>query len=311
MGKEVDDQFGKWNKPNIGFLTNFVDAHGVAAKNQETTLKDYEEETKRTMERMLFMIEVLSIPAVAWLGAALELRVGAQIFAEYEDGFAAETGKYVYKKVANEFKAKIFGDAAKDLSDTLFKLTTQKIASEDPPAVEERKIALSPDFGVFGRNLYGEVDKQQTAVSNNISKIAQRVNTISPAVGDAVITRLKTTNPGFDRLPYPQQLSLGKKVINDLMQANRVNWAASWLFYGNDPPKPDWNKIVSELERQIWSVWVIQQDLHAEKYGLNLFTEDYKVYGFSGKVFDDTGGIASRYKTSPITSVFLRNSPHR
>src|SRR5579862_188809 len=139
MGKEVDDQFAKWNKPNVGFLAKFVDAHGVAAKNQEATLKDYEEETKRTMERMLFMIEVLSIPAVAWLGAALELRVGAKLFSEYEDGFTAETGKYFYKKVHDEFKAKVFGDAAKDLSDTLFKLTTQKIASDDPPPVEERK----------------------------------------------------------------------------------------------------------------------------------------------------------------------------
>jgi hypothetical protein len=299
IGKEVDEQFTKWNQPNLGFLAKYVEAHSRAAKQQEETLKDYEEEKRRTMERTLFMIEVLSVPAVSWLGAALELRVGPKLFYEYKDGFTVETRKYFYKKVHDEFKSKVFGDAGKDLAGTVLKLTSDKVVSDDPPEVNAQKITLSPDFDGFGMNLYTEVDKQSKAVQKNINKIAQAVNN-SPSFGDALVKRLQKENPGFDRLPFEAQYNLGRQTINNLLQENRIAWASSWLYYGNDPPQPNWHRITRDLEREIWSVWIIQQDLHAEKYGWNLFTEDYKVNGASGTVFDPVGGVGKTYENSQI-----------
>ncbi|HLK65917.1 MAG TPA: hypothetical protein VKU19_20925 [Bryobacteraceae bacterium] len=299
IGKEVEAQFAKWNKPQIGFLAKYVAANDRAAKNQTETLKDYDEEKKRTMERTLFMIEVLSVPAVAWLGAALELRVGPKLFYEYKDGFSLPGKAYLYKKVHDEFQSKVFGDAGKDLTDTVFKLANEKINSVDQPEVNPRRISFSPDFDAFGNNLYAEVDKQSTAVQTNINRIAQAVNN-SPSFGESLVKRLRKENPALDRMPYDAQFNLGKKLINGMLQANRVNWASAWLFYGSDPPQPDWEKVTKQLERHIWNIWILQQDLHAEKHGWNVFTEDYKVAGASGKVFDEVGGVGESYKSSPV-----------
>jgi len=253
------------------------------------------------MERALFLIEVMSVPAISWLGATLELRVGAKLFQEYEDGFEAETRKYFYHKVHDEFQSKIFGDAGKDLASTLFKLASENIASEGQPSIDLHSIAYSPDLEVFGSNLYQEVDKQSTAAQTQINRIAQTVNN-SYTFGDAIVKRLQKETHGFDRLAPRIQFEMGTKLINGLMQDMRNDWASRWLYYGNDPPHPSWPRIIRELERELWCVWILQQNFHSKKHGWNLFDEDYKVSGASGEVFDQTGGIASSYEDSPITT---------
>jgi hypothetical protein len=299
IGKEVDGQFGKWNKPVVGFLAKYVAAHDKAAENQSETLKEYDEEVRRTLERTMFIIEILSVPAVAWLGAALELRVGPNLFYSYEDGFKVQGQKYFFKKIHDEFKSKIFGDASKDIADTLFKLTNEKLNSVEPPEPEAKKAAFAPDLDKFGRSLYDEVDKQNTFLQNNINAMTQAINR-SATFGEAIVKRLSKENAGFDRLPFNRQFDLGTRTINAMMQVNREKWAASWLYYGNDPPEPHWSRIIEDLEKQLWCIWILQQNFRSVQHGWNLFTEDYKVAGASGKVFDSTGGVASSVKDSPI-----------
>src|SRR5439155_26302431 len=110
IGKEVDEQIGLWNKPKIGFLDQYVTAHAHAVKSQADVLKNYEEEERRAVERALFVMELLTIPAISWFGAALEPKVGPKLFFEYKDGLKVPD-KYIRKRVHDEFQSKILGDA--------------------------------------------------------------------------------------------------------------------------------------------------------------------------------------------------------
>jgi hypothetical protein len=305
IGKEVDQQFAKWSGLYTGFLDGYVAAHARAANSQEKVLAKYKEEQRRSMERSLFLMEILSIPAVSWLGAALEMRVGKRIFREYEDGVNL-CGRYFYKVAHDEFKSKVFGDSIKDFANIITKLTGEKIVVDEPPEVDEHKIAFQPTLDLFGSTLYQEVEEQRAAVLNNVDAVTLDINKRLATFGNSIVKRLRSERAGFDRLTGELQFQAGTELIDRLVQESRKAWASSWLFYGSDPPaKPNWRMITDELERQLWCVWLVQQDLHAGKHGWNLFDEDYRVIGASGEVFDPVGGALlppnpSLYENSPI-----------
>src|SRR5262249_10551985 len=96
---------------------------------------------------------------------------------------------------------------------------------------------------------------------------------------------------------FNDQLLTGQKMINDLIQQNRETWVNDCVYYGNDPPKPDWPRIKKELERQLWVVWIIHQHFHLEEMsGIHV------VLGASGATLNTTGGFASEIKDSPIVT---------
>ena len=84
IGKDVDRQIDKWSKPHVGFLSMLCAAYQRAVDNQTETFKESDEERRRSFERAIFSLELLSLGAFAWLGASLELKVGPRIFYEYE-----------------------------------------------------------------------------------------------------------------------------------------------------------------------------------------------------------------------------------
>ncbi len=302
LGSEVDKQFEKWARPEIGFLAQLCRAQQAAVKEQAEVLNELAEDQRRSYERSLFVLEILTIPATSWLLATLELKVGKKIFYEYE-GAMVQVHDIPWvalpkTRVWNEYNSKIFGDMGKEIADSLSKLAGEKFLANDHEDVNPHSVAYSPNAGVFALNLHAEVYKQQRQIKDTILKITQDIAR-SMTFGRALVQRLRSENPHFDRLPYEAQLKAGQKMFNDMLDMNRETWAGQWIYYGNDPPSPDWGRVKRELERQIWRLWIVQQHFRAEKSG---FPPIDAVMGASGDVLEATGGVLFPIKTSPIVT---------
>src|SRR5215831_3632376 len=125
--KEVEKRFEKWAKERVGFLAMLCYAQKDAAEEQAKVLKEQEEEKRRSFERALFVLEILTIGATSWLGATLEMKLGPKLFREYGENI----GPVLLPKrlvPPDEYRSKIFGDMGKDLADMVFKLAGQQFS---------------------------------------------------------------------------------------------------------------------------------------------------------------------------------------
>ena len=299
IGKEVDSQFGKWNKPNIGFLAQLCAAHDQAMQSQLNVLKAEADELQRTMDRMLFAMQLLSIGAISWIGAALEYRIGPKFFYTYEVLEDGTDIPWLIQK-PKEFEAKLIGDLGQGLLTWLTMVGITPGKTDPLPDADTKKIANSPTFGVFANNLYEEVDKQRDVTQRNINMLSQAVNN-SATFGPTLMKRLARELPGFERMGEAGQFAAGKIWIDNGIGGLRLGWIKDSYYYRCDPPQPNWSMVGRLLEKEAWAFWLIQQNLFAGKKGWNLFAEDYVVKGASGSVFEKTGGFASAYEVSPVT----------
>ncbi len=201
LGSEVDKQFEKWARPEIGFLAQLCRAQQAAVKEQAEVLNELAEDQRRSYERSLFVLEILTIPATSWLLATLELKVGKKIFYEYE-GAMVQVHDIPWvalpkTRVWNEYNSKIFGDMGKEIADSLSKLAGEKFLANDHEDVNPHSVAYSPNAGVFALNLHAEVYKQQRQIKDTILKITQDIAR-SMTFGRALVQRLRSENPHFE-----------------------------------------------------------------------------------------------------------------
>lgn len=259
-----------------------------------------------------------SLGATAWLGAVLEQKVGRKLFYEYEQAEVILPKRWLRllnaKKIPEEFEAKLFGDSGHALADVGVNLGGEKLKPPPFKGPNPQEVANAPDANIFANNLFRQVDAQRKQAVDTIVGTAQDINS-SVTLGAAIVKRLQKENPRFDCLSVEAQKLAGQKLINDALNIERRKWADKWLFYGSDPPQPNWFKVKYELERQIWAVWVAQQNFHIEIIpdadALIPGSIRNVIVGASGRVLEHTGGFAKLIEDSVIATRLhgLRGQP--
>ena len=195
------------------------------------------------------------------------------------------------KKVPNEFANKVFGDTGHALADKFLESVGERVQPPAYRAIEPGK-SPAPQMPIkFANSLFRQVDRQRTQAGTAIINIAETINK-SVTFGGALVKLLVQKNPRFNLLDYKAQKLAGYKVINEMLYAVRQTWANKWLFYGCDPPtltKSGWDLVITDLERQMWLVWIVQQKFHL---GMNTDLGGdgpIAIVGASGAVLSRTG----------------------
>jgi hypothetical protein len=305
--KDVDGQFDKWCAPVTGYLSHLVGCYEGAQNDQVTTLREQEDERQRALQRALFVLNFLAIGATAWLGVALEKVVGPRLFFEYEQTALTLPTNWL-RKIPKEFDGALFGNLGKDITNALVGVLNEKLAQPaEVAAIDGTAVAKSPDMNRFGYNLNLEIKKQKDAVKAVIDSTIENINR-STTFSSSISKKLKTLNPHLERMSYPNIIGAGHDFINSIFEEQRKKWAASYFFYGyNPPPNTNWARVQSQLEKMLWAVWVAQQNFGPARampqggaFGMAL-ADLYYLKGAQGNLLGTTGGIASTIKDSPIT----------
>ncbi|MBR0856899.1 hypothetical protein [Bradyrhizobium liaoningense] len=230
------------------------------------------------------------------------------MFFEYEQvGLALPTNWL--RKLPKEFDGALFGNLGKDITNALVGVLNEKLAQpEEVAAVDGRTvIARSPDMKRFGFNLHQEIRKQKDSVRKIIDSTIENINR-STTFSSSISKKLKEIRHGIERMPYPTIIGIGHDFINSIFEVQRKKWAGSYFFYGFDPPKPNWVRVQSQLEKMIWAIWVAQQNFRATRvmqqktgpFSISL-PDLYCLQGAQGNLLSTTGGFGSGIKDSPIT----------
>ncbi len=151
--REIDAQFGKWSQERVGFLALLCLAQQQAIDRQSEILRQDEEERRRSYERSMFVFSLISIGATAWLGAALELKLGPKLFSEYEQA-AVILPRAWLKKVPNEFANRVFGDTGHALADKFLESVGERVQPPAYRAIERGEVAGAPDANQFANSLF-------------------------------------------------------------------------------------------------------------------------------------------------------------
>lgn len=306
LEKDVDGQFDKWCAPVTGYLSHLVACYEGAQNEQVATLKEQEDERQRALQRALFILNFLAIGATAWLGVALEKVAGPRLFFEYEQTALTLPTNWL-RKIPKEFDGALFGNLGKDITNALVGVLNEKLAQPaEVAAIDGTAIVKSPDMNRFGYNLNLEIKKQKDAVKAVIDSTIENINR-STTFSTSISTKLKTLNPHLERMSYPGIIGAGHNFINSIFEEQRKKWAASYFFYGyNPPPNTNWARVQSQLEKMLWSIWVAQQNfgpariMQGGPFGKTL-GDLYYLKGAQGNLLGTTGGFGSTIKDSPIT----------
>ena len=307
LGKDVDKQFDKWCDPVTGYLTHLISCYEGAQNDQISVLQQQEQERQRALQRALFVMNFLAIGATAWLGVALEKVAGPRLFFEYEQVGMVLPVNWL-RKLPREFDGALFGNLGKDITNALVGVLNEKLAQpQEVAAVDDRIVAQSPDMKRFGFNLHQEIRKQKDSVKKAIVSTIEDINR-STTFSSSISKKLNELHPHIERMPYPNIIGIGHDFINSVFDERRKKWASSFFFYGFDPPRPDWARVQSRLEKMIWAIWVAQQNFHAARLGeqqsgilSSAMSNMYYLKGAQGNLLGTTGGFASWIKDSPIT----------
>ncbi len=70
-------------------------------------------------------------------------------------------------------------------------------------------------------------------------------------------------------------LQVANKFVEKIVDEQREKWAKEWLYYGNNPPNASTYEMSRKIEREIWAMWILDQDF-------NLYSK--QMGGFQGEV---------------------------
>jgi hypothetical protein len=314
--KDIDKQFDKWLLRPNGFLARLCDSYEDAIAQQAGVLKEETENEQRAYDRALLVLGVIGCGAMAWLSKALEHHVGPHLFYEYEENVGVMQPTRMLRKIPREVDAAVFGDTGKDLSNLIAGLAGsqfQPVGAGGPPyqPMNGERVLFAATPRDFTRNVYAEVQAQQKQAQDTIDRLIEKINNTTSSFGEGIVKNLQK-NPRFNSLRTPdQQQQAGYDLINSGFTVVRQTWGIQWHFYGNDPPKPYWDRVTWEFEKQLWAVWVLQQHF---RLGLRAVVAENGprpgVIGATGQVLYPTGGALSWVTDSPITMrLYELNAP--
>ena len=117
------------------------------------------------------------------------------------------------------------------------------------------------------------IDEERITVQA-ISDLALRIRR-SQKFGGKVLDRMYALHPHLETADDKKQLYMARLKVENFVDDQRIQWANEWLYFGNLPPNTPMLEMARRIEREIWSIWITDQDfkMYSEQKG-----------GFQGEV---------------------------
>ncbi len=262
---EYEKQIGKWES----YIDDVADAEIAARKDFNETLRDIKREEEEAGKLALMALSLVAIPALAWVGAEIELNLYPRLMGKtiIEDGFVK--GKYVVRaeREVNEFAAKFFGDSIKDYLGHGLDKTFESLFPEGEDGGKNgnnkdesfwNSIA-SGDLAGFKTRLSAELRAKSSVVSGQLMILRENINK-KREFGDLVIKEVHKRFPKSKTREDDGQLELnGYAVLDEYFDTLRKQYARNWFYYGNNPITSRLPLLPFHIQVEIWALWILGQ----------------------------------------------------
>lgn len=279
------------------FLNNVIDAERLALKNHEDTLKKVLNEQQRQDQLgAMFAMMALSLaagPALSWITGAIETRIfpkyfsmsqrtSQQILLEHKNKtkltpFTVYRNHDEYNKVAAkmfaEFTANVIQKGYIDpINYYISKLPDRNAASNNSKSYQELTSVVAIDNNANSDLLYSSLKSRiENALKDEIMVTRSQIRELALNVrrdaqfGRKMLDILYRLNPQIEKWGLREKQKAAELFIESWIDGCRSEWARKWLYYGNNPPKTSIFEMSRKLEREIWKMWILDQEFKFHK----------------------------------------------
>ncbi|HEX8396842.1 MAG TPA: hypothetical protein VF644_05415 [Pyrinomonadaceae bacterium] len=289
---EYECQIAEWEM----FLNKVLDAERLALKNHEDTLKKVlNEQQEQDQLGAMFAMMALSLasgPALSWIVGAIETRVFPKYFSmrqntsqkvllEHKNNTTPTFfTRYRSENEYNQVAAKVFGEFTANVVQKgyidpinyyISKLPERNAGNNNRSYQELTAIALIPDND-NSDNLYKSLKTGiENALKEEIMTTRSRIRELALNVrrdtqfGKTMLNILYKLNPQAEKWGLREKQKAAELFIENWIDGCRAEWAKKWLYFGNNPPTTSIYEMSRRLEREIWKMWILDQEFKFHK----------------------------------------------
>lgn len=302
LKEEYDSQIRKKWQP---YINKLVDAKAEATKRHRSVLDAVRAQQKAELEALnglaMLALSFVAGPLLSWVGGVIQYRIYPKYktsasFKKREVMIASQKSLWpkavdIFEKDHDKVYAKIFGDMGSHVVgigiDKGLKATFA--SSEDAKAkIDAVGVSSAESFKTNLENaLLAEADLTIKAIMSLAMSILQNQD-----YGAECLAKLKRVDPTANRKDIKERdlEMLAKQMIRRDIDRQRKEWAAKWLYYGNDPV---WTgQETAALEREIWGLWLLEEQLQYHESEIRDSQDDVLVgmnYSSKGVTFGVPG----------------------
>jgi hypothetical protein len=241
----------------------FNDAYKGQQDVFEAVRKEKEEAYKAAFDFAMLALTITSGAALSWVSGTIQYKYMAKYnpTVTYKLSQVA-TNTWERTKVTDYDKVggKLAADLVKDIGKTFFDQTKKLIQIPAPSTPNAQDVANQVNPESFRSALRRELARQKKTLTATIGVYADKVIDAQYNFGQEQVNRLVTMNPNFLKKPYSDQIRAGQKMLDGDLDALRDKWADQWYYFGNNPfPYSRW-ELARRFERELWALWILQQD---------------------------------------------------
>lgn len=282
---EYEDRILEWKK----YINRVVDAERDALKSHEDILKrvinEKQKEQQRSAMFAMIALQLLAGPALSWITGVIETRIAPKLLSanrmqstlvDLQTSLSQRPKRFIMWKSESEYNevaAKVYGEFA---SNAVSKLAFDPIIAAIT-SVPERggtnksyqelmAVSLIPDnaesrdlhFSLKTRLENALADQQQKTMQQ-ILDLALRIQR-SPNIGKVILGYLYKKQPEVAKMSIRDKQTAAQRFVESIIDGHREKWAQEWLYYGNDPPMTSTDEMARKIEREIWALWILDQE---------------------------------------------------
>ena len=294
LAPEWGYQYDRWKR----FLDNTVSpAFADAFKSQQETLKASEKAKEALWDLAKIGLSIIGQVTLSWVAGKIQY----EYLAKYNPTIKFKTvkvdanykvtlsGQYVeYDKVAG----KVCADMSKELGKLGLGEVTKSVPINTVNPADCSGVAKAGDPDQFKREIGDELDDQKKKLTATIGSFADQILDSQLDWGGEQVKRLLKKYPELPKLTYQEQRRRGELMLNDDLDKMRQNWADNpvWFYFGNIPFNYGRFELARTIERELWALWVLDQDYKVE----------HKTMRYRGELYDSDVVAGKNVMNKPI-----------
>lgn len=280
-------QYDRWK----GFLDDTVSpAFADAFKGQQETLKASEKAKEALWDLAKIGLSIIGQVTLSWVAGKIQY----EYLAKYNPTIKFKTikvdtnykvslsGQYVeYDKVAG----KVYADMSKELGKLGLGEVTKSVHINSVIPADGSEVAKAGDPDQFKREIGDELNSQKKQLTATIGDFADKILDSGLDWGGEQVKRLLKKYPELPKLSQQEQRRRGEAMLNDDLDRMRQNWADNpvWFYFGNAPFNYSRFELARTIERELWALWVLDQDYKVEHKTMRYRGELYESDVVAGK----------------------------
>ncbi|MBI3411513.1 MAG: hypothetical protein HY040_24560 [Planctomycetes bacterium] len=223
----------------------------------EEVARQEEEERRKNFEYGMFILSLFSGPALSWAAGAIQYGLYAKVAQKLASKASWLNGAAVKTISDDKVWAKVSGDAGKAIfSFFIDKGINNVVQAPNGQAPNTADLVNSIDPAAFKSKLDRAMVREKWLTREAITSVAQ--NAKSPTFD--VAKELFQADRWNETAPFYLQEQVGQKLIHKWVNEIREWLAREGHYFGNDPAKLDIGSVAQTMEREMWALWVLQQD---------------------------------------------------